>query len=441
MLLSLKNQPEHTRHLLNEHIYKLSERFYSLGFSADRFDQITDFTRNIAIVPISARYGDGIAELLLVLIGLSQKYLENELQIEDGSAEGTVLEVKELRGHGTTLDVLLYKGTISKGDTIILGGKTGIIKSHVKALLKPSPLDEIRDPEHRFQSVESVSAAAGIKIAGPGLDDALAGTVLKVVKDEAQLETLITELNKELTIEIETTPEGVILKADAIGSLEALAYECKQFKIPIRKYSVGNVSKNDIMESQTNTKPEHRVVLAFNTKLLPECRDLLKNLDVKIFESNIVYRLIEEYNQWVYTKKVETDTQLRSELVYPAKVRVLHGYIFRLSNPAIFGVRVLSGNIRPGISLMTADGKSIGRIKSIQKEKESLKEAFQGAEIAISVEDAVIGKNVNVEDELFTDIPEEHARKLLSIELTFDEKECFNKIIEIKRKIKPSWGM
>ncbi len=423
----LQQQIEIARKEFDEKLYKLIGRLYDLGFSAERYDKIRDFTRNVAIVPISAKTGEGIEELLMVLIGLAQKFLEKELTTQEKEAEGTVLEVKEEKGLGTTVDAIIYNGIIREGDKIILGGKNKPVITTIRALLKPKPLDEIRDPTDRFMNVKEAHAACGIKIAAPNLEETFAGAPIKVVKN---LEEDIKKINKEMSIDIKTTDEGIILKADAIGSLEALAFMLKEKNIPIRKAEVGDISKRDIVEAQTNADPLNKVVLGFNVKLLPEVED---TQDVEIITDKIIYHLLEKFEEWVDKKKKELEEEKRKEITYPGMIKFLPNYTFRVSKPAIIGVRVLAGEIRPNQKLIRDDGKPVGRIKSIQKEKKSLTKAIQGMEVAISIEGATVGRQIKPGQIMLVDISQQEIQKLLQMDLSPDERDVLEKLIKIKR--------
>src|SRR3989441_1552879 len=167
-------QPESVREELDRRLYDVLGKSYEHGFTAERYDRIQDFSTTVAIVPTSAKHGVGIPELLLMVIGLAQRFLEADLQVPEGAAEGTILEVKEEKGLGATLDAIIYKGVLNRGDTIVLGSAGAPIVTKVKAVLRPKPLDEIRDPQDRFDSVDRVTAAAGVKIAASGLEGATA---------------------------------------------------------------------------------------------------------------------------------------------------------------------------------------------------------------------------------------------------------------------------
>ena len=421
----LEKQIEIAKKEFNDKFYKLIENLYDAGFSAERYDKIRDFTRNIAIVPISAKTGEGIEELLMVLIGLAQKFLEKQLICQEKEAEGTVLEVKEEKGLGTTIDAIIYNGIIKEGDKIVLGGKDKPFVTNVRALLKPKPLDEIREPSDRFNNVKVAAAACGLKIVAPGLENTFAGAPIKVVRN---LEEDIKKIRREMSIDIETSEEGIILKADAIGSLEALAFMLKEKNIDIRKAEVGDISKRDIVEAQTNSNPLNRVILGFNVKLLEEAED------VEIIIDRVIYKLLERFDEWREKKKKEIEEEKRKEITHPAMILFLPNCTFRVSKPAIIGVRILAGEIRVGQKLMREDGKVVGKIKSIQKEKKSLPKAIQGMEVAIAIEGATVGRQIKPEQILYVDISQNDIQKLLEMELTPDEQDVLYKVIKIKKK-------
>ena len=425
---------------LDQKLYELAGKIFDKGgFSADRFDHITDFTKTVAIVPISGKFGEGLPDLLLVLVGLAQRFLEEELRTEEGPGEGTVLEVKEERGIGTAIDSIIYKGTIRVGDQIVVSSVGGEpIVARVKGLQRPKPLDEIRDPTQRFDRVKEVSAAAGIRIVAQGLEDSMAGGTIRVVSED--LEKLKEEIRQESQIKVDLAEEGIIVRGDAIGSLEAFAFEAKQTNLSIRKIAIGNVTRKDVVEASHFENPLHRAIFAFNVGVNDDARSEAMALSVRIFENDVMYRLLEDYRTWCEERTKELEVEKRLEIVYPGKIIILRDHVFRVSKPAIVGVRVLAGRIRPGQTLMRDDGKGVGRIKSIRSGDESLKEAVAGAEVAISIDDAMVGRQIDVENILYVDIPESHAHNLQTEKLTPDEAEVLQQVIELKRKERPFWG-
>lgn len=426
---------------LDERMYKIAGKIFDqTGFSADRFDKISDFTKNIAIVPMNGKFGEGLPDLLLILVGLAQKFLEEELETEEGgTGEGTVLEVKEERGIGTAVDSIIYKGTIKVGDQIVVSSVKGEpIVTKVKGLQRPKALDEIRDPTQKFDRVKEVAAAAGIRIIAQGLEHAMAGGTIRVVSGD--LEAVKEDVMKESEIKAELADEGIIVRGDAIGSLEAFSFECKKSDILIRRIAIGNVTRKDVVEASHFEDALHRVIFAFNVPVNDDARSAAMELDIKIFENNVMYRLLEDYQKWCVQRRVELEADRRLEVVFPGKVIILRDHVFRVSKPAIVGVRILAGRIRPGQGLMKLDGQSVGRIKSIRSGEETLKEAIAGQEVAIAIDEPTVGRQIDVEEVMLVDIPEGHVADLAKFELKQDELEVLEQVKQVKRKEKPFWG-
>jgi translation initiation factor 5B len=437
---SLSEQDPRVVAELDERIYNLAGKvFDQTGFSADRFDKITDFTKSIAIVPVSGKFGEGLPDLLLVLVGLAQRFLEGDLSTEEGPGEGTVLEVKEERGIGTAIDSIVYKGTIGVGDQIVVASARGEpIVTKVKGLQRPKALDEIRDPTQRFDRVKEVSAAAGIRIIAQGLENAMAGGTVRVVSGD--LEQLREEMRKESEIKADLAEEGIIVRGDAIGSLEAFAFECKKSELLIRKIDIGNVARKDVVEASHFEDPLHRAIFAFNVDVNDDARAAARELGVEIFENDVMYRLLDDYQKWCVERRAQLEVDRRLEVVFPGKVIILRDHVFRVSKPAIVGVRVLAGRIRPGQGLMKLDGRSVGKVKSIRSGESSLREAIAGQEVAVAIDEPTVGRQIDVEDVLLVDIPEGHVADLAKFELKQDEVEVLEQVKEIKRKERPFWG-
>jgi len=445
-LESYKNQDQYVRQSLDEYLYQIIGKFSELSFRADRFDKVTDFTRTIAIVQKKKKTGEGITELVAVLTGLTQQFLRKQLQVTEGPAKGTILEVKEEVGLGITVNAIIYDGILRKDDTIVLGGKNGPIVTTVRALLLPKPLDEIRDPRDKFSSVDEVSAAVGVKIAAPNLEDALAGAPLYAASSKDELDDLLKEISEEVQrLRISTDVDGVVLKTDALGSLEAIAGSLKRNNIPIRLADVGDVSKRDVMEAAVVKENEllYGVVLAFNVRVLPDAEEEAKDRKVPIFRNNIIYHLVDDYLRWVEKEKEARERGEFERLVRPAKIRILPGYVFRRAKPAIVGIEVLAGTIKPRLSLIDKEGRNIGEILQIQDRGKAISAAEKGAQVAVSIDKPVVGRHIDEGDILYVSIPESHAKKLLSKftgRLSSDELECLDEIVKIMSRKKLFWG-
>ncbi len=437
---SFPEQTESARNRMTEALYELIGFLYDSGFSADRYDNINDFTKNVAIVPMSAKTGEGIEDLLLTLIGLAQTYLKGQLEVEENEGEGTILEVKEVVGLGTTLDTIVYEGVFHMGDEVIIGTHGEPLQTRIKSLLKPKPLDEIRDPRERFDEIKEVSAAAGIKVVTPEAQGVMAGAPIKVIGKRDRNE-LIEMVRKESHPSIETEESGIVIRADAIGSIEGLASELRDNEIPINNAEIGDVAQKDIIKAATLNDPLHRVILAFNVNLLPDAEEYLETTDVNIFQRDVVYQLVDDYLEWRQEKKDELEDQRREKITHPGKLRIMEDKIFRLSKPAVVGIRVLGGRIEVDHQLLKQDGRVVGTIKSIRKDDKNVDSAEHGEEVAVSITGVTIGRQIKGGDDLYINIPEGDAKKLRDIELDFDENRILEEVREIKKEERPFWGM
>lgn len=432
---------------LDNRLYNMMGVLSREGISSERFDRVRDFTHNVAIVPVSAKTGEGIGELIAVLIGLTQQYMQDKLTVTEGRAQGTVLEVREEVGLGHTLNAIIYDGVLKAEDTIVIGGKNGPISTKIRALLMPQPLDEIRDPKKKFNMIMEVPAAAGIKIAAPGIEDALPGSPLIVLGGDMTQEKAFAEINKEMeSVKIQNDKTGIIVKTDTLGSLEALVESIRARDIPIRLADIGDVSRRDVMEAASVRfeEPLYGAILAFNVKPLPDAETEAKEQRVKIFRNDIIYNLMEDYINWM---EGEREAKARKEfetLVQPAKIQILDGFIFRRAKPAIFGVRVEAGVLIPNMVIVNRENEGLGRLTQIQDQGVAVGKAEEGKEVAISMPAPIVGRHIKERDVLYVDVPEKDARALrqkFATRLTENANKALTELIEIKRKKDPLWAI
>ena len=442
-------QKPHVKDFLDEKLLQIGTNFLEEGFKGiDRYDKIKDFTKKIAIVPTSAKTGEGISTLLLILMGLVQQFLTPNLKFSEGAAKGVVLEVKKEKGQGKTMDILIYDGIIRKGDEFIVGGLEKPIKSKVRALLIPKPLDEIRDPRQKFDSEDFISAAAGVKILAPNIDDVVAGSPFKGIGDPSEEEIVYKEIEEEVqAIRIRTEKAGVVLKADTLGSLEALVSFFTKNGVKISVADVGPIKKEDVMNANIvkDFDPYSATVLGFNIPILPDAQEQANIDNIRIFTNNVIYRLLEDYIEYAETRKAEDTAKALSELVLPAKIKMLPDFIFRNSDPAVFGVYIEVGTLYPKVPLITNTGKRVRRVHQIQDKGQTIEKANKDSEVAISIRGIEIGRDIGKDETLFVNVPESHVRQLMGKfidELTTDQKQALKEYIKLKRTHEhPWWGM
>ncbi len=446
-LKSYTSQDTYVKSEVDNKLYSTMGTFSRLGFRADRFDHIKDFTSTIALVPTSAKTGEGITELLMVLVGLTQQFLRKRLQTTEGPAKGSILEIKEEAGMGLTLNTIIYDGTLQKDDLIVVGGKEKPIVTRIRAILVPKPLDEIRDPRDKFVSVSAVFAAAGVKIVASNLEGVLAGAPLYSVPQGESPEKYANLVTEEIEkIRIATEGEGIVLKSDTLGSLEAIAEILKKNNVQIRIADVGDVSKRDVIEASVvkSRDPLHGVILAFGVKILPDAEEEAANNNIQVFKEQIIYNLIDNYLEWLKSMSEARITREFEKLVKPGKIVVMEGYVFRRAKPAIFGVEIIGGQLKPKCSLVRAeDQEDIGEVQQIQDRGKSLSEAKQGMQIAVSMDKPIVGRHIFQKDILYVKIPESDARALLSTytdRLTTEEQEILREYVNLMRRKTTFWA-
>jgi len=443
---AIKEQNPSIQTMLDEQLYNVVGTLSVLGYQSEAFYRVKDFKQEVAIVPVSARTGVGIPELLAVLVGLTQQYLKKKLEQEEKTSRGIILEVNDDVGLGATANMILIDGYMTKENLVVVAKRDSVITTKPKAILLPKPLDEMRDPRDKFKPVNEVQAAAGIKIASPDLEGVLPGSTVYVAKSEEEASEFKKLIESEMkSVFIDTQSNGVILKCDTIGSLEAVTEMLKRVQVPIAKGDIGSINRRDVIEAKAIKENDRHlgVVLAFNVKITPEAQQEADDHHIKIFTDKVIYSLIDNYTAWVDEDKLHEEDAIFSELTPIAKFTFLKGYIFRNNDPAVFGIRVDVGTLRQKVSFMNKNGKRIGIIHQLQEDKKTVDSVKAGAEVACSVQGITIGRQIHEEDIFYTLPPSHEAKQLLknfAHKLSSEEIATLNDIVAIQRKIDPAYA-
>ena len=421
LLKNINEQADSVKEFLDNKLYETVKNLYDFGFNAERFDKVKDFSKEISIVPVSAKTGDGIPELLMLIMGLAQKFLEESLTIKDEIGRAVILEVKEEKGLGVVLKTILYDGSLNVNDKIVIGGIDKPIVTKIRGLIEEG------------NKVKEIKASAGVIIIAPDVKDVFSGMPLIVANKD--LENVKKEIQEEIEdVLIETDNNGVVVKADSIGSLEALINLLKSENIEIKKASIGEINKKDIADAKSDKEDVNKVVLGFNIKTVTS--------DVKVIVSDIIYKIVEDYKKCKDEKKKDIELKKLEKIERPFKLKILPHCIFRQSNPAVFGVDVLNGFLKTNVKLMKDDGSKLKEVKSIQLDGKNINEVERGKQVAIAV-DTIVGRHVFEDDILYSDVSEENFKKLKDMKklLNKDEIEILKEIAEIKRKENIVWGV
>ncbi len=438
LIQNISSQAENVQRDFDKKFYELIGHLHKQGFGGDRFDKIDDYTKTVAVVPTSAKTGAGVPELLMILSGIAQKFLEENLKTDvKGPGRGTILEIKEHKGIGKALDVIIYDGSIKVGDKILIAGLHKPISTRIKALFEPEAHAEMREKKSKFKSVKEVHAANGVRIVAPGIDDVVAGMPVAVISNDE--EKVSEEIQKEVeSVVINTEDLGIIIKADALGSLEALSVLLKEKNIPVKKAGIGPVTKKDINDAEAvkDKDPLLGAILGF-TIPKPE------KANIPIFVHNVIYKLIEDFEEWQEQQKKAIQLSALDKLTKPCKIELLKGYVFRQSNPAIVGCEVIAGSLKSNTPLMHKDGKMLTTAKGLQVEQKNVELAETGKQVAVELPGVIVGRQVKEGDILYSAIPEEDFKKYKEFKeyLSPDEKEVLKEIALIMREKNPVWGI
>ncbi|MBI5148612.1 translation initiation factor IF-2 [Candidatus Pacearchaeota archaeon] len=416
---NIEMQSDYVKKDFDNKLYRIIAELSTLGLNVDLFFRVNDFTKQLALIPCSGKTGEGIKELLVMLTGLAQRFLIKKLALEK-EGKGTTLEIKKERDM-FYIEAILYDGTLKVNDEIFIASLDKPIKSKIRAIFEALPLGK------GFKPVQEVSAASGIRLQLSKTAEVLSGMPFSTKESES--------LQKEVSEALRTDEEGVIIKADSLGSLEALLFLLRKENIPIGKVGMGNINKADVISAASNS-PLNQVILGFNVVSEAE------NPEVSIITNNVIYKIIEDFKKWLDDKKLELEKESISSLTRPCKIKILQ-FVFHASKPAIFGVHVEEGMLKSGIEIMNSQGRKIDKIKAIQSENKTVEKAERGKDVAISLPNVTYGRQVRKNDLLYSDINEQEFLKLKENKKYLNQSEIsvLQEIAEIKRKEKPTWGI
>lgn len=439
-IASYKKQPPVIQQRLDEEIYKIMAELSQLGMESDKYHNIKNFTKKIAIIPTSATSGEGVADLFMVISGLAEQYMMKKLTYAEGPGEGVVIEVKEETGMGTTINVILFKGSISQHDTICIAGRNGPIITKIRSILQPKPLDEMRDNRDKFDKPEKIWASAGMKIAAPNLGKAIAGGALYVAKDEEHARELSKLIKKDLaSVQISTEKKGILVKTDTLGSLEALTSLMREKGVPIRFADVGTISRKDVINANIMARdyPEYGAIMGFNVKVMEDAEELAYTQGIEIFSDPIIYRMIDAYMEHMEKVVEATNVDTFKDIPKPTKIEHIPEYVFRKNKPMVIGVKIISGELHPKEVLVNSRNQRMGTIQQIRLQNDTVKKARTGDEVAISVRGPTFGRQVKSGETLYVDLRATHALKLMTTfmnKMSENEKNTLSELERIKKK-------
>jgi len=341
------------------------------------------------------------------------------------------LEVKKEKA-GNYLESILYDGKLSCKDEIAIASFDGTVVTKIRNIAEAQPLNK------GFKTVKNVEAATGMKLQIVSKEEILPGMPFRVINNN--LEEIKTEFEEEISEEIETDETGIVVKADSLGSLEALLVLLRQKQIRVVSAGIGPIGKKDVYLA--NSLPdEDKVILGFNVDLA-EDSDFVELRDVKVLSDPVVYKLIENFEKWQEEKIKDIERAKLNELPRICKITILD-FVFRNSSPAVFGVLVDGGVLKKGERFINKDDVKIGQVKEIQEDRANVQEAVKGKEVAISVPGVNFERQLTVGESLYTNLSETQFRKFKEHKdlLSSEEKSVLQEIAALKRRTSVTWGV
>ncbi|MCA9487773.1 MAG: translation initiation factor IF-2 [Nanoarchaeota archaeon] len=430
---SIEMQPPRIKQIFDEKYMTLIGALNSYGFDADLFYKIDDFTKKIALIPCSAHTNEGIPQIIMMLCGLSEKFLKDRLKLNQ-DAKGVMLEVKKDKSTNY-IEAILYDGELNKTDQIAVSNFQG-----EPILTKIRILEEIQPLCARFKTTNKVTAATGVRMQLVDKSEILPGMPFVLYKNN--LEEIKELFKKEISESIKTEKQGIIAKADSLGSLEALLVLLKEQNIPVVKAGIGSISKTDIISAKANIEINEldSVIVGFNVKIDEDAKEMKGN--IKTIENDVVYKLIEDLIEWRKQKQIEIEKKRLMKLSTICKLEILQQYVFRNTKPAIFGVKISGGKLISNLPLIDESDEKIGNIKNIQSENKSVQEAIEGKEVAISIPGINFERQLKDKKYLYSNLGESQFKEFKKNKdlLTSSEIKVLQEIAEIKRKTNMDWG-
>jgi translation initiation factor IF-2 len=344
---------------------------------------IEEYGGDVPLVPVSAKTGQGLDELLeiLLLVADLQELKANPKR----AAVGTIVEAQLDKGRGPVATVLVQTGTLKVGDIIVVGetfGKVRALESDKgKRITKAGP----STPAVVLGLSEVPQAGDTLRVVG---DEKVARTMVEQAKAQAAarggdgsgratLEDLYRQVQAGQAKELR-----IILKADVSGSLGAITHALEQVstdevRINVLHEGAGDITDNDIMLATASDA----IVVGFNTRITETARRAAEaeGVDVRLYD--IIYKLTDDVQAAL------------SGLLEPEEVEVVEGraevrQIFRVGkNTVIAGSFVTDGRIVRGNARVWRGGKVIAtdRIESLRRFRDDVREVAANFECGIGL--------------------------------------------------------
>ncbi|KAK0379229.1 hypothetical protein CLIM01_03424 [Colletotrichum limetticola] len=445
---SLALQPKGVQNEFKNRLEQTKVAFAEQGFNAELFYENKSMARNVSLIPTSAHTGEGIPDMLKLIVQLTQERMVGALMYLS-EVQATVLEVKAIEGFGMTVDVVLSNGILREGDRIVLCGVEGAITTNIRALLTPAPMRELRLKSAYVHNKE-VKAALGVKISAPGLEGAIAGSRMMVVGPDDDEDDIIDEVESDLATlfsRVEKTGRGVSVQASTLGSLEALLDFLKDCKIPVANVGIGPVYKRDVMQAgiMLEKAADYAVMLCFDVKVDKEAQQYADDVGVKIFTADIIYHLFDAFTKHMAELLEKKKEESKMLAVFPCVLNTVA--VFNKTGPIVVGVDVVDGQLKINTPIAAVKTNAVtgvkeivnlGRVTSIERDHKQIPVCKKGQpSVAVKIEmgghQPTYGRHLEESDVLYSLI----SRASINTLKEFYRKDVSNDEWQLIIKLKP----
>ena len=381
---------------------RVKQELSEIGIVAD------DWGGDVPCVEVSAKTGDGLEKLIEVVMLVSD--IAEPQAVFAGLGNGVVIESHIDTGRGPVVTLLIQNGELRVGDWMVVGKSYGKIRSLENFLGEPikkaspampvvvSGLKDLPAFGDWFEEVETEKIAKDWMSSQSRKASFKSLTAAKSMNSQDIARAVIDGKIKEL---------AVVVKADAQGSLESLTTSLEavgndEVRVKIIGSGVGDISETDINSANAG----NAIILGFNVGISGPVNQLAKRSDVEFKLYKIIYELLDDVRDWL-------STLLPPEIIETEHARLKILGVFKTTkNMVVCGGKVLSGKIIPSLDIKIISAKKeigLGKLDSLQKNKESAKEVVEGEECGLSVETKT---PITLGDELSFYSTESKARKL-----------------------------
>lgn len=398
---------------LKNSAYEIAGSLHNFGFDANLHTEVSDFSKTISLVPISALKDEGIGNLCEIIVGLSQEYLNTQISNNNKEINANILDIREEKGYGKIVDIILYSGEISVGDVVFINNHKGNFKTTVNKILKNNNGDI--NEKNKLSSADI-------------------GSVLLDSNSELTSSSTITsepsEIDVSRQIDSITNECGIVVSTNSVDSLIPIIEEFQKNDYKVNSGSIGKITKYDVIEASTMNDEHNKCVVGFNVKPTNNALNFAQTEDVKLIYDSVIHNIVDEYNK--YYKRIQNKNSISIENeILPCEIEILPDLIFNKGEPAIFGVKIARGVLKKNSEIRNkSDNRVVGKVKNIKHQNNDVDTVESGKKCSIEIEGCKFGRDISEDQELLVIPPEKVIDEIIN------RKNFNNDVNELSRDIK-----